>query len=306
MKPATAETPGERGRVAPPTRRAVCRLLLPLPLAMGAVHRAGAQVPSRIISLIPAVTEMLFAIGAGPQVIAVSSFDAFPPEATKLPRVGALIDPDLERILSLRPDLVVVYGTQDELRRQLDRAGIPQFVYRHARLADITDTMRALGRRVGRTEEGVRAASALEGALQAVRERVSGRRRPRTLLVFGREPGTLRSIFASGGFGFLHDMLEAAGGENVFADVPRESVQATSELVLARRPEVILEVKGGSPQDPARTQKDVDAWGRLAAVPAVRAKRVHIITDDRVIVPGPRAAQGTELMARALHPDAFA
>src|SRR5262245_21122101 len=81
--------------------------------------------PSRIVSLIPAVTEMLFALGAGSQVVAVSSFDDYPPQVKGLPRVGALLDPDLERILSLRPELVIVYESQVDLRRQLERASVP-------------------------------------------------------------------------------------------------------------------------------------------------------------------------------------
>src|SRR5687768_4603063 len=109
--------------------------------------------PSRIISIIPAVTEMLFAIGAGDQVVAVGSFDRYPPQVAKLPRVGALLDPDLERILSLRPDLVVVYGSQVDLRRQLERSKVPIFLYSHAGLGDVTKTMRELGAKVGRTEE---------------------------------------------------------------------------------------------------------------------------------------------------------
>lgn len=284
-----------------PTRRDVGRRLLAAPLAAAFAGIGRTQPPSRIVSLIPAVTEMLFAIGAGPQVIAVGSFDAFPPEIEKLPRVGALLDPDLERILSLRPDLVVIYGTQTDLRAQLERAGIPQFVYRHARLADVTETMRALGQRVGRGSESARAAAAVENGLAAVRQRVAGRRRPRTLLVFGREPGTLRGIFASGGFGFMHDMLDTAGGENVFADVPRESVQATSELVLARRPDVIVEVRAESAT--GRDRKELAVWRNLPAVPAVRNGRVHLITDARAVVPGPRVAAGTALLAGVLHPD---
>ena len=83
--------------------------------------------PQRIISLIPAVTEMLFAVGAGPQVVAVSSFDEYPPEVKNLQRVGALLDPDLERILSLRPDLVVVYGSQEDLTAAARRAPASRF-----------------------------------------------------------------------------------------------------------------------------------------------------------------------------------
>lgn len=254
----------------------------------------------RIVCLVPAVTEMLFAIGAGSQMAAVSSFDTYPPEVEKLPRVGALLDPDLERILSLRPDLAVVYGTQVELREQLERAGVPQFVYTHARLADVMTTIRELGARVGRAEQAHRVAAGIETALDDIRSRVAGRERPRTLLVIGREPGTLRGIVASGGYGFLHEMLEIAGGQNVFADVPRESVQATSELVLARRPDVILEIRG-SPVTEERARAERSAWASLSSVPAVRSGRIHVIGDARTVVPGPRLAEGVELLARALH-----
>ena len=260
--------------------------------------------PSRIISLIPAVTEMLFAIGAGEQVAAVGSFDRYPPEVARLPRVGALLDPDLEKILSLRPDLVTVYGSQTDLRQQLERAQVPVFAYRHAGLADVTDTMRQLGDRVGRRSEAARAATAVEEALEAIRRRVAGRPRPRVLLVFGREAGTLRGIYASGGTGFLHDLLELAGGVNVFADVQRESVQASTELVLARRPEVILELRGSAVDE--RTVRGLVAeWNAVPAVPAVRAGRILVIADDRTVIPGPRVAESAQLIAAALHPDAF-
>lgn len=259
--------------------------------------------PSRIISVIPAVTEMLFAIGAGPQVAAIGSFDDYPPEAAKLPRVGALLDPDVERILSLRPDLVVVYDSQSDLRKQLERVGIPMFVYKHAGLADVMTTITALGERAGRPAEAAALRAKIEAKLADIRARVAGRPRPRTVLVFGRDAGALRGIYASGGAGFLHDMLGAAGGENVFADVKRESVQATSELLLARRPDAIVELRV-LPGDAARA-RELSAWKALTAIPAVRNSRVAIISDQRTVVPGPRVAEGTELIARALHPEAF-
>ncbi len=260
--------------------------------------------PSRIVSLIPAVTEMLFAIGAGEQVAAVGSFDRYPPEIEKLPRVGALLDPDLERILSLRPDLVVVYGTQTDLQQQLSRAQVPAFAYRHAGLAGVTDTMRQLGERVGREAEASRAAAAIEKGLEEVRRRVAGRPRPKVLLVFGREAGALRGMYASGGFGFLHDLLEIAGGDNVFADVKRESIQASTELVLARRPEVIVELRSGSVDERA-AEALVAEWNAIPAVPAVREKKIRVIADDRTVIPGPRVAESAQLIAAALHPEAF-
>lgn len=267
--------------------------------------QAGSQpAPTRIISLVPAVSEMLFAVGAGPQVVAVSSFDDYPPEVLELPRVGALLDPDLERILSLRPDLVIVYESQVDLRRQLERASIPTFVYKHAALADITVTIRQLGARVGRDEGAAAASGRIDAKLADIRARVAGRPRPKTLLVFGRDALALRGVYASGGFGFLHDMLTAAGGDNVFADIRRESVQATSELILSRRPDVILELRPGNLPAEAERQ-EVAVWQALSSIPAVRTRRIAIITDPRTVVPGPRVAEGSELMARTLHPEAF-
>ncbi len=258
--------------------------------------------PQRIVSLVPALTEMLYAIGAGPQVVAVSSYDAYPPDVTTLPRVGALLDPDTERIISLKPDLVITYGSQVDLQAQMKRAGIATFDYRHGGLSHILVTMRELGIRTGQVAAAEKAVAGIEARLAAVRARVAGRRRPRTLLVFSREPKTLRNMYVSGGRGFLHDMLDVAGGDNVFSSIDRESVQVSTETILAHAPEVILELR---PEDiPAGQpmQDELASWGRLAAVPAVKNKRVLFIAGQAVTVPGPRVADSVERMAKALHP----
>lgn len=266
----------------------------------------GAQSsPRRIISLVPALTEMLFAIGAGPQVVAVSSYDMYPPEAATRPRVGALLDPDVERVLSLTPDLVAIYGSQSDLRRQLDRATIPIYDYRHAGLPDILLTIRDLGRVTGHVPSAEAVATGIERELAAVRARVGTQAPLRTVLVFGREPGALRNIYASGGTGFLHDMLLAAGGVNVFADLPQQAVQATTELLLTRAPDVILEVRDGPAYSRAQVTQAVADWSRLASVPAVKHGRVHVVSGDGLVVPGPRVAGAVERLARALHPGAF-
>ncbi len=262
-----------------------------------------ARTPSRIISVIPAVTEMLFAIGAGPQVVAVGSFDRFPPEVEKLPRVGALIDPDVERILSLRPDLVVIYASQTDLRTQLERAQIPVYIYSHAGLADITTTIRSLGARVGRERAANELAARITVGIIMIGNRLQPPK-PRTLVVFERESLALRGIYASGGIGFIHDMIEAAGGINVFADIKRQAVQATTELILARRPDVILDLRGEELSSETKT-RETAVWQALGSVPAVRNGRVYFIADQRTVVPGPRVAEAVELFARALHPESY-
>ena len=199
--------------------------------------------PRRIVSLVPAITEMLFADGAGPQVVAVSSYDEFPPEVKALPKVGALLDPDTERILALRPDLVIVYGSQSDLQKQLERAGHRTFSYRHGGIATTLDTIRDIGVATGHRPEAEKLVSSLQARLDAVRDRVKGRPQPRTLLVFERQPGTLREVYASGGVGFLNEMLTSPGEGTCSRDVSRESVQPSIETLLARAPDVILEVR---------------------------------------------------------------
>jgi iron complex transport system substrate-binding protein len=259
--------------------------------------------PSRIVSLVPNLTDVLLAIGARPQLVAVSTYDD-QPEIKDLPRVGALLDPDVERIISLRPDLVLVYGSQQDLMTQLTRAQIPVFGYRHGGLAHVTETIRTLGARVGRESQADALAASIERRISDIRRRTAGSPKPRTLLVFGREPGALRGIYVSGGRGFLHDMLEAAGGDNVYADVQSESVQVSSEMILARAPEAIIEIRS-LPTSPAAERKDVESWKPLSAVPAVRNRRVYLLAGKSLNVPGPLVADGVERIARVLHPDAF-
>jgi iron complex transport system substrate-binding protein len=270
-----------------------------------ATMQQRASSAARIVSLVPALTEMLFAIGAGPQVIAVSSFDEFPPQVKSLPRVGALLDPDMERILALRPDLVLSYGSQTDVQAQLSRANIRVFSYRHAGLNGIFTTLKDLGAAVGRAADADRLARDIRGGLDAIQARVRGRPKPKTLLVFERDPASLRSVYVSGGVGFLHDMLDIAGGVNVFADVARESVQPSVETMLARAPEVILEVRATGLLAAADVAQAKRVWGALASVPAVKQGRIEILTGEHLVVPGPRVVQGTEAFARALHPDAF-
>jgi iron complex transport system substrate-binding protein len=262
------------------------------------------QAPKRIISLTPVVTETLFAIGAGPQVVAVSSFDNYPPEVEKLQRVGALLDPVVVRIMSLRPDLVIVYESQTDLRAQLDRAHISMYVFKHAGLSGVTATIREVGARVGREAAAVRLAHDIEQRIAAVRARVATLARPPTLVIFEREAFTLRGIYASGGVGFIHDMVNAAGGTNIFADVNREAVQATTELILARRPAVIIEFRSSVVSEEDR-RREIAAWNQLGSLPAVRAGHVYLFPDQKMSIAGPRVAEVVEILGKTIHPEAF-
>lgn len=257
--------------------------------------------PVRVISLVPAVTEMVFAIGAGDRVVGVSSFDTFPPEVASRPKVGALVDPDFERILTLRPDLVIIYGSQTDLMARLTRASIPYFNYRHSGLSGVTATIRELGVRLGRSGDGERVAGGIERGLADIRSKVGQARRPRTALLFGREPGALRGIYASGGVGFLHDLLDVAGGNNAFSEVKRESLQVSSEVMLGKAPDVILEVRSSEGWTADRLARERSLWRSLSSVPAVRSNRIYILTDSSLAVPGPRVVATAQAFFDVLH-----
>jgi iron complex transport system substrate-binding protein len=259
----------------------------------------------RIVSLVPALTEMLFAVGAGSQVVGVSSYDDFPPEVQSRPRVGALLDPDTERILSLKPDLVIIYGSQTELEGQFTRVGIRVYKYRHAGIANVLRTIRDLGATSGHKDEGDRVTAQLQSQLDAIRARVRGRPRPKTMLVMGRDAMALRGVYVSGGIGFLHELLDVAGGDGVFADVKREGVQPSNETMLVRAPQVIIEVHAGDEPAPDVLQKERAVWSLLPSVPAVRNGRIHLLYGGYLVTPGPRLVRAAEAFARALHPDAF-
>jgi iron complex transport system substrate-binding protein len=269
---------------------------------------AGAQSdlePRRIVSLVPATTEMLFAMGAGARLAGVSTYDRFPPDVARLPRVGGLLDPDVERVLSLKPDLVIVYDTQTDLKRQLERAQVPIFPYVHRGLADITETLRALGVRIGAKAGAEAAATRIEQQLRAISRRVTGRPRPKTLLVFGREQGALRHVTASGGYGFLHDVLEVAGGDDVLNDLRKQSVDMSAEMILLRAPEVIIELHYGDSVKPEIFDAERLVWNALASVPAVKNNRVYLLDGLEFVVPGPRIVLAAERFARTLHPEVF-
>ena len=270
------------------------------------VRQAVNQIPQRIISLVPATTEMLFVMGAGNRLAGVSDYDRFPPEVSRLARVGGLLDPNVERLIALRPDLVIVYDTQTDLKQQLERAGIPMFRYVHRGLPDITQTMRTLGERVGSKAEADAAAARIETRLAAVRARVAGRPRPTTLLIFGRDPGALRHINASGGYGFLHDVLELAGGGDVLGDLKQQSVDVSTEMILRRAPEAIIELHYGESLKTERLDDERKVWNALPSVPAVKNNRVYLLRGDEFVVPGPRIVIAAERFAQTLHPEVYA
>lgn len=252
-----------------------------------------ARPPGRIVSLAPGHTETLFALGAGDRVVGVTVHGDWPPPARWLPRVGGFGEVDLEAVLSLRPDLVLAAGLQSAgAVPALRRLGVPTFVLEPTRLEEVLDGIRRVGRLVGAEEAGDGLADRLSSRLAGLRASVATASRPRVFFELSED------LFTVGPGSFLHDLIRAAGGDNIAGEAGRPYPRLSAEAVIASDPEVILLA-----DHPAGVGiDDVKARPGWAGITAVRRGRVLEVDDVDVLNrPGPRVVDGLEFLVRALH-----
>lgn len=284
--------------------RRLAPLLLPLLLLAacgreweGGSPAASAPAPARrIVALTPSLTETLFALGLGDRVVGVGDYTYWPPEATAKPRLGGLFNPNLERIVSLHPDLAVLGPFERDLAAKLRPLGVDVLIVPNEALADVERSFHTIARRCGVPEAGDRLAAEWRAGLAP---------RPlpgpplKVLLSVGRPSGRLGEITAAGHGTFLDELLGRLGGVNVFADSPTLYPQVGMEEIVARQPDVILELRS-DPQTPAQAVAIVNDWQALPGLPAVRNGNVEVIADTFVLLPGPRLPQLYRAMQEAL------
>lgn len=246
---------------------------------------------TRIISLSPHLTEIAFAAGVGVRLIAVSEYSDYPPEARRLPRVGDGARVDIERILTLKPDLVLAWksGNQAGDIARLERLGIPVWVSEPSRLADISRLLRDVAILAGDAAAGERVAGDFERALENLRRRSRGNssgdsstREPlRVFYEIWHQP-----LLTVNGAHMISDAISLCGGKNVFADVPVLTPAVSLEAVLAARPEIVL--GGGS----SGGETDFVSRWRRAPIAALRGMPLSYIDPDRIQRQSPRILDG--------------
>lgn len=254
--------------------------------------------PRRIVSLVPGVTEMLYAIGAEDRLVGRTDFCDYPPAARSKPSVGGTVSPSLEVLVSLKPDLVVATsaGNSDETRRQLERLRVPLYLVDPHGLWDVFRTMMRLGALTEREGRAAEVVAGLERRVRAVAVRVAALPRPRVLYVVWPEP-----LIVPGRGAAVTELIELAGGESVSADGPEGYPRYSVEAAVARGPEVIILARHGAGTAPYAREK----WERFADLPAIRAGRLHAVDGDLFHRFGPRVVDALEILARLLHPEAF-
>jgi len=255
--------------------------------------------PERIISLAPSVTETLFAVGAGERVTGVTIFCNYPPEVEKLPKVGEFARFNFEKILLLRPDMVVATtdAPSETIKYELGRYGIPLHMVDARSIEETITSIRSIGRAAGREARARRIARDMERRLKRIEELVSGLERVKTLMVYGHEP-----LIIGGPGTFADDIIEKAGGINIASDARVRYPRYSIEKMVLEGPEVIVEAgqMGSRNFDP---EKVAGFWKSWPSIPAVRNNRIEMVDADLITRPGPRIIEGLEAVARALHPE---
>lgn len=285
-------------------------LLVALNLFVGCGRQAQQQKtkveprPQRIVSLSPSVTEILYGVGAWPQVIAVSQFCSYPEDVKNKPRVSGWDKTNLEQVMALKPDFVIGVDAQEPfLKDMLNGLGVRSLFLKSQTLADIFASIEEIGRATGHAQEATDLSAKTQREIDAVRKAVADRPHPRVLCVVDRVPGTIRDLYTATRGSYLDELITIAGGESIAPVVEHGYGKINKEAVLTLNPEVIIDMvqssKGNFGEDP------VAVWNELGEVRAVRDKRIYSMTEPSVIHPSQFIGNTAQVFARAFHPESF-
>jgi iron complex transport system substrate-binding protein len=257
--------------------------------------------PARIVSTSPSITEALFALGLGPNVVGVSNYCEYPPRVRNLPKVGTYLRPDAERIARLKPDLVIVHKLSNELTNRLTALHIAYAeVGRGGGLTDAYEEIRQIGEATGAKEQAEKLIATMHTRLDRIRAQTAGKKKPNVIFIIGRDPGTLSNLIVVGRDNFLNDLIEVAGGVNVIAEQSSQPYPHISlETILRNQPDVLIDMgdMGNGPEERERKAKESRAlWDALPNLSAVKQGHVYCLTSTAFVVPGPRSVEAAEIL----------
>lgn len=254
---------------------------------------AERSIPKRIVSTAPSLTEMLFALELGERVVGATTYCNYPEAARTIPRIGDFASPSLEAILRQRPDLILVLKGRGQLERNLRALRVPILALGHETLRDILDSIRLLAKATGADQRGERLAAEISGQMEEVAKRRRNGPRPQVLFLVGRNPGSLSHLYAAGPRSYLGELIRLAGGENFVRDLRSPYPKVTVEEVMRRNPDVIIDMSMAHGESPGwEASPDLaELWARFSGLQAVGKERIHTVSDDVFLLPGPRVAQ---------------
>ncbi|MFO7570049.1 MAG: cobalamin-binding protein [Smithellaceae bacterium] len=253
--------------------------------------------PSRIISLAPGITEILFALGLDERIVGVTSFCDWPHPAKLKTHVGGFTNPSLEKIIALAPDLIIVTadGNRLETVRKLEKIGMTVYVTHPSDTEGIIQSLLRIGEMTGREQTAQKLAAALRHRLEAVSLRVQNKKKPRVFFQIGMDP-----VISVNGRTLISDVIVQAGGVNMAADQPARYPRYSAEGVMAGAPDVLLFAPMASDKE---FKKVKTYWQQFPGIPAVKNHRIHPIDTDLIGRASLRIVDAIEQTARLLHPE---
>lgn len=252
--------------------------------------------PLRIVSLAPSLTEILYFLGLGERVVGVTQFSYYPPEAALKPKVGSYVELNVEKIITLFPDLVIgtVDGNKPGVVDLLNQAGIQVFIVNPRNVRQTIETIGIIGQVCGVSKKAGLLTDQLNGRVNRILEEIRTKERPLVFLQIN-----LRPIMTVNKNTIHHDLIRLAGGTNMTQNEPITYPRISMEEIIRRRPEVIII---SSMERGGRFEKARKEWLKWRSIPAVKNKRVYLIDSDLIDRASPRIIDGLEAMARIIHP----
>ncbi len=261
--------------------------------------------PRRIICMSPAVTELVFALGCGEHVVGVSDFCTWPTDASKKDKIGGVFNPNLEKLLVLAPDLIIIQGRCEKVTQFCRKKNISLLQVEVSDIKTIYNDLNLLGRRLGRADQAARLCTEIRQALWEIKVKAAKHRKQRVFFSLGRTSGSLIGLTTVGGKTFLSELINIAGGDNIFADIGQPYPRISKEALLKRAPEIIIEAHPGLALNHEEQQRLTRDWQAFASLPAVQNGQIRFLTEEYLLIPGPRICQTARLLARCIHPEVF-
>jgi iron complex transport system substrate-binding protein len=270
-----------------------------------AILVAAANPPQRIVSTTPSITELLFALGLGDRVVGVTRYCHYPPEALQKPKIGDFINPNLEAIAALRPDLVIIQSNPVRLAERMSALHLKTLEINQDSIQAVYDSIRKIGEATGEPQRADKLIATIRSGLDAVRARAAPLPKTRMMFVVGRAPQRLDQLFVAGRASYLNEVIEIAGGKNVFDDTVGGYPSVSLEQVIVRKPDVIIDMgdmSETSGMSEAQKRAVIALWHSGPAAGALHLKAVYPVASEIFVIPGPRVVDAARAFFDMLHP----
>ena len=258
--------------------------------------------PQRIISTSPSITEMLFELGLQDRIVAVTDFCIYPEEACLLPSIGGVLNPDIEKIISLAPDLIILQSDSATVEKNINSLGIPTFSIKVRTISDIFDSINRLGKELNCQEAAEKLVLLLKDKINAFKLKLVGQLPKKVLLLLGDSSDPAHDLYAVGPGTFLNELLILSGGENILKNSKAQYPKLSKEYIIEQSPEIIIEAGPKSNLSQKEIDYKVERWNRFPTIQAVRDKRIYFIGADYILIPGPRLVNILENFIQVIHP----